>query len=514
MVAARQHHPWILTGPWYRWPSPGVPASGRAAAPVLQKYASPKFIDEFLREPQRSLKWRPEDHVHYVKGGWGSGLAFSTLRKLFLDTHARHYLVACELHCDAPGFPSVGRDQVCESGFVIRRRTIAVPDGARAEVQAALDGVSKAQAKLNLALAAGAPGKPPGFAEAIALATKGEQANLAYQLELAQAALSKIVDKHQLVTRVQGWIPDEDHKHLGDWQDVDETPGTGTEEQVYRLFPLVAPPADTRHSARGRTVYFGAVPTGSADTDARGVPRFDERTVYEVRCFVRRHDRCCPKKSQAPCCKGELVWSRPTERFQLAAHFDLDGTNHRPVTIQLPDLDQLRLHAGALAGVRMVAPQSLEFGLNNDGEPTGGQVTDQAICTFSIPLITIVASFVFRLFLPIVVITFGLWWMLKLKFCIPPSLSLDADLVAEIDASLEIEISVELEAKIDAAIQANVSPPELASQLVALSARNKARLLLHMATDFSGKSPPGPLSATPPSLRADLEYHERLEVPV
>ena len=43
------------------------------------------------------------------------------------------------------------------------------------------------------------------------------------------------------------------------------------------------------------------------------------------------------------------------------------------------------------------------------------------ICSFSIPLITIVATFVFKLFLPVVMFLFGLLFLLKLKFCIPLS---------------------------------------------------------------------------------------------
>jgi hypothetical protein len=42
-------------------------------------------------------------------------------------------------------------------------------------------------------------------------------------------------------------------------------------------------------------------------------------------------------------------------------------------------------------------------------------------CSFAIELITIVATFVLSLFLPIVVFAFQLWWMLLLKFCWPPT---------------------------------------------------------------------------------------------
>ena len=48
---------WMLVGPWYRWPQPGVPASGRLTAPSLQKFAGNNFIPEFLAKPQHSLKF-------------------------------------------------------------------------------------------------------------------------------------------------------------------------------------------------------------------------------------------------------------------------------------------------------------------------------------------------------------------------------------------------------------------------------------------------------------------------
>lgn len=51
-----------------------------------------------------------------------------------------------------------------------------------------------------------------------------------------------------------------------------------------------------------------------------------------------------------------------------------------------------------------------------------------AICFFSIPLITIIALFVLNLFLPIVVFFFQLWFLLVLRFCIPPQIKFGADL--------------------------------------------------------------------------------------
>lgn len=133
-------NPWKLVGPWYRWQHPGLPSAGRSSRPVFQKYDGSTLVAEFLKDPQRSLKFTEEDFVHEVKplaplnppnyNGKRRRLSelgyFTTAtRKLFLDTHKRFYFVVCDLHCDMPGFPAVNREQVCDAGFVVRRRVVS-----------------------------------------------------------------------------------------------------------------------------------------------------------------------------------------------------------------------------------------------------------------------------------------------------------------------------------------------------------------------------------------------------
>lgn len=241
-------HPWLLLGPRYRWPDPDRLASGRTSAPALQAFASPGFVDEFLREPQRSLRDRSDDHEDGT-------------RKLFLAGHRRFYIVACELHCNAPGLPPVTRDQVCEAGFVIRRHRIGTMFATR---------------------------------------------------------------------YARGWIPDREHPGTGAWIEVDPTPHTHCLEQTHRLFPLAAPPGDPTHTGHGRTIFFGAIPTGSADLDAEGKPQLEPGTTLELRCFVRRHRSSCPRRTTAPDCHGELIWSGPSEPFRIAAPLDNHGIRHDP----------------------------------------------------------------------------------------------------------------------------------------------------------------------------------------
>jgi hypothetical protein len=84
------------------------------------------------------------------------------------------------------------------------------------------------------------------------------------------------------------------------------------------------------------------------------------------------------------------------------------------------------------------------------GLPPSGSVGGGQICFLAIPLITIVAWFVLNIFLPIVVFVFGLWFLLRLKICIPPSLAVQAG----VDAQLSADIAP-IEADFDASIQAN-----------------------------------------------------------
>jgi hypothetical protein len=216
---------------------------------------------------------------------------------------------------------------------------------------------------------------------------------------------------------------------------VDEVP-TQLAEAAYPLSPLVPDPTNPRHDAYGETLYFGVVPTGSSDADIRGAARYDDHSCYEIRCYARRHRAQCPRDGGH--CTCEITWSEPTAAYELASHFDLEGTANRPVTVQLPDLAQLhadaiRLGPGGTGGVRFQSPVGSELAFtaeNLDATARAGTNTQIQICSFAIPLLTIVALFVFRLFMPIVVFIFQLWFLLLLRFCIPPDVSIDADMAA------------------------------------------------------------------------------------
>jgi len=66
---------------------------------------------------------------------------------------------------------------------------------------------------------------------------------------------------------------------------------------------------------------------------------------------------------------------------------------------------------------------------------------------------------------------FGLWFMLKLKFCIPPEVSLAAGVTAEISLDASVSVEASLSASVNASIDANFGsgdtpePPEAIAAL-------------------------------------------------
>lgn len=472
------------------------------------------MVAEFMKEPQRSLKFTDDDRVHEVKllpalnpathNGKPRRLSdlgyFPTsTRKLFLDTHKRFYLVVCELHCDITGFPSVNRAQVCDAGFVVRRRVVR-----------------------NLNQKAVAEGEPilRRLSFAVAQSINPKQALALEELKVERSRVVRWAHKYGISLRVQGWK--QIRQGIGEWTDVLEMPAATIAEQTFPLYPLIPDPRETKHSAKGRTIYFGVVPTGSSDTDEFGKARFDDATQYEIRCFVRRFKH----EPATPNCCGEIVWSLPTEVYQLAPHFDLVGTSNRPVSMQLPDLSALEAQAATLppnqlAPFRMVSPPSsnLEVTADQDGKITDHGTSSQ-ICSFSIPLITIVATFVFKLFLPVVTLLFGLFFMLKLKFCIPPSIQLSAGLAADLNLALNAGLDVSVDASVDVGTTLG---NKLDTQLRADLGNEMVGGLRNGVPDRPGGLGPRAVAEmadsvyesgqeqNAPSLTAKLEYEDRVE---
>lgn len=512
MVASVARHPqyplpnWRLVGPWYRWQRPGHPADGRSSRPAIQKFAGDDFIPAFLEKPQHSLKYDEVIDVvnnfdlvtatSSMAGKIGSLLALnskgeptrsgpfhrarlapSSLRKLYQPTHDRHYLVTCQLHCSEPGFPRVIRQQVCESGFVVRRRRSRLPAGMSPEtVTAQASTVQKLEGDLLELLALDAAARETQasaqlhaniLAQQQAEADKAAQPNWAALLTKRRAdidaerqELQRWYDDNGINVEIDGWIPTMQNgrpsKTYGEWVTLDaaaQIADVSSGEQTYPLFPLVPDPRNTNHDAAGRTLYYGTIPTTSLQHDKSGKSRFDDVTTYEVRCFVREHHPAPARVGMKPDCCGPVVWSQSTEPFRVAAPFDVLGAANRPITIKMPDLRELAAQAamrprGRLSPIRFVQPQHLSPNVKNKAV-TGGDMSGEAICSFSIPLITIIALFVLNLFLPIVVFIFQLWFLLVFRFCIPPQIQFTADVDAALaitppKVDLDVDLAVEV----------------------------------------------------------------------
>jgi hypothetical protein len=511
------NHEWKLVAPWYRWQRQFA-AEGRKPSqtrPVFQKFEQTDFVKTFTQDPQRSLKFIDDEDTVFntllkvadnLEGGplsppsrftklyaprkpdgaaadeaQEATLAPTGVRKLYLATHKRFYLVVSELHCFAPGFPTVTRDQVCQAGFVARRRSLRIPPAqqkvARREAERILREINSIQAEIGYWKQTTPARKLPAKrrAEAVKKAIadgsyESKLKNLELQLADAHQKLADWRADHGVTSVLEGWVPGS-FENIGSWQKVDETPQR-IAESIFPLFALFPDPNNPKHSAKGKNIYFGVVPTSSLDTDEFGVARFDSEATYEIRCFARRHKPECPRRDRAPDCHGELWWSEPTEVYKLATPTDLIGTSNRPVTIRMPDFSELAAQAAALpvsklAPVRVISPQSMNFNVE-DGKASGGGIGGFQICFISIPLITIVAMFLLKLIMPIVVFLFGLFFLLQLKFCIPPSLSLSAGVFGKLDAllpKLEVDASLDVDAEFDASLGLGFKAADLNTDL-------------------------------------------------
>jgi hypothetical protein len=543
---------WMIVAPWWHWRTAGSPggavapdpAAGRLSRPVFQKYDSPNLTNDFLKNPQRSLRYVREDLVHSLQAASGPSASLAgrlfrlgarrsganiidqtyapdgtDTRKIFLNTHKRFYLVVCSIHCDGPGFPKAARSKVCQAGFVVRRRALKTEASCLNEIKPTIKTLAVTRARLSqvtqlaqieqVAMAGGGASFANPKLESL-VRTRG---SLLALLEQERERFEDWVTKYKVVPQLHGWFPSaQGFDKVGCWNTVAEMPDAIAREASFPLYPLIPDENDRAHAGHFGTIYFGLLPTASHDTDERGVARFDDREFYEVRCWARRHkvahdaDRPCP-------CPDRTFWSLPTRPYKLASHFDLDGTSHQPVTIQLPDLNELAAQAKPTLGVGLAKPPgSLMISGTEEGKPSSpGRSSSFEICFFPIPLITIVATFVFHLFLPVIMLIFQLWWMLALKFCIPPEISLDASISAEIGISGGIEIDADL--SVTAGVEANIEAAISADLTAQVGAAGAADLLAgyspiavanaQIEADAAAKvtSPAGGIS-----IVADLDY--------
>jgi len=559
---------WMIVAPWWQWTDPASvppgtrvvpdPIAGRLSRPVIQKYDSPKLVNDFIKDPQRCLKFVDDDLVHSVQDrpGPSESLAHrlfrlgarrdgasiidkqylpdgTDTRKIFLNTHKRFYLVVCSIHCDAPGFPKVGREKICQAGLVVRRRAIKTPADCVTEIRPTIKALASTRAQLGRvnqlteleAVAVGATSGASGgatFSSAKLESLVKTRASLQALLTQERARFEDWVTKYKVVPELHGWFPSPGgFDKVGCWGKVQEMPQELGLESTSPLYPLIASDNDPWHAGQFGTIYFGLLPTSSHECNEQGVSRFDDQEFYEVRCWVTRHK--VPHDADQPCpCPDGMFWSLPTRPYKLASHFDLTGTSNQPVTIQLPDLNELAAQAKPSLGVGFAKPPgSLMVTGDSSGKPISqGQSGKFEICFFPIPLITIVATFVFQLFLPIIMLLFQLWWMLALKLCIPPEISIAGGITAEIgvsgqigiDASLSVDATIEthIEGLVNTRLTTEIGAPGAATLLAHYSpiAVANAEIEAASAAKVSDASPgaQADIPANPVLVTASLEY--------
>jgi hypothetical protein len=256
-------------------------------------------------------------------------------------------------------------------------------------------------------------------------------------------------------TEHQGWFVFGDGS--ADWRNLDDPavgPGvSGVREETIRMVRLPRAQGDC-DAAATRSTWFGVIPTFSAEhhtVRGHSCPKLDDRAIYEVTCLVTLK----PKPGHAHC-PPTVFLGTPSEAFRLASPMDPEGTSKRMTSITLPDLRRLAARAGepmGPGGVQIATPPKSQLVANPfkgiPGSGDGAVGTGGGACTFALELFFIVAFFLFLMFLPIVVFAFQLWWMLALRFCIPPGASLS--IVSQFFAAGHVLADVELDATVSAA---------------------------------------------------------------
>ena len=355
-------------------------------------------------------------------------------RKLFQPAHQRFYLVAVGLHCDVPGFPRVAPAHVREAGFVVRRHRVVLPEGSRPPrprccASSPRPGPWPGRGRPTRTPASSGAGctrsaRADGAVTADAVAAV-RRLEVLKRVETARRKLQVWADQAGVERRTEGWVPTGEGR-FGAWVPIEETPAELV-ERSYPLRLLTAAPGDPDHAGALGTVYWGMVPTAGDEVAADASTRFAVAFDYEIRAWAREECGDCP---------GPLVWSEPSESYGVASFHDPAGCAQRPIEITLPDLRELE-GSTASPSVRVSSPPgsglSVPHTTELPEEGSGSVNEKEQICFFSISLFTIVAFFLFNLFLPILLFAFGLWWMLKLKFCLPPSIELEGELSTELE---------------------------------------------------------------------------------
>ncbi|WP_135453949.1 hypothetical protein [Mycobacterium sp. DL99] len=442
-----------IRAPWY------VRESGtfglrdaRSLRPSIQMYSGSDFVDHIMADASVYLTPKPEDYWGYPVpvSPFGTGrsrlstykMMRTKLRKLFQPNHDRFYAVTVEVFCDQPGLPRAGGHDDIQVSFAMRRQVVSFAD----------DG--KSVRKLAAALVSSAA--------KVAITPDMEDPDLR-EVWWSDKAAGEFAAQNRLL--IDAVTPQSDREawvktgQSGEWKPCDGK-GPIPDEQTFTMWRLPARKDDCA-AAGTRSLWFGIIPTYSSDhgtsNDGKDFgPKLDEHGIYEIVAFVTRkpargHEHCPPK-----------IWfSTPSEPFKLAAPMDPDGTKNRVISISVPDFRALAARAGqpmGPGGLRISTPPRSQMVFNPLGgipKPKQGNIgAGGGICFFAFELFFIVALFLFLMFMPIIVFAFQLWWMLALRFCIPPSISFSALATAAAKGELDIAANADLRFQVELAFGA------------------------------------------------------------
>lgn len=428
-----------------------------ARRPAIQMHSGDDFVEKMVKDPTVSLKESTEDFWGYpvpVSPGKGAPplakykIARTDMRKLYQPNHDRFYTVVVEVFCDRPGLPRAGIHDDFEVGFVMRRIAVRFADDAGNSVRKLATKLMRDE-RVRLQL-------PTEDVVAEGIAVDPDVRDLWWSNDVAgkfKTENEDVIAAARPRTGREAWVELPTGRR---WVTADENE-LNPKEQVLPMWRLPKREDDCK-AVESRSLWFGVVPTFSSEHAMNPMkkqtgpePKLDDHGIYEIVCFVKLkpkpgHEHCPPK-----------IWLSTASRpFRLAAPMDPEGTKNRVISITLPDFRALEATAAqkrGAGGVRIITPPRSQMMLN----PFSGKMPTKSeakigvgggVCTFAIELFFIVAFFLFLLFMPIVVLAFQLWWMLALRFCIPPSVSFDALATAaaggklETDADLRFDVDV------------------------------------------------------------------------
>jgi hypothetical protein len=401
-----------------------------AFRPQLQMYDNSQFVDQLLRDPADSVAFGDDDVWTYPVPTTPSKddktrlrlatsrLVKTNLRKLYQPLHQRFYVVVVEVFCDVSGLPRAGRHDELSVSFRMRRMHTSLTAKGRPARRVAAELVHTLAKQQGIETCTMTPDVRDVW-----------WADLAWRRQFEEDHREDLA-AIQCHTDFQQWLVSPGGGRWRTLGDPDDAVGEAEVEETYPMWRLPVRAVDAEKDCVGpetRSLWFGIVPTYSGEhwlapqrngKPAIIEPKLDDHAIYEIECIASQPRPGCPP----------LTWvSAPTEPFRLADPMDPAGTKNRTVTITLPDLRRLAARAGdkqGPGGVRIVTPPDSQLMVNPfkgiPGSGSGRVGAGGGICTFAIELFFIVAFFLFLMFLPIVVLAFQLWWMLALRFCIPP----------------------------------------------------------------------------------------------